>query len=76
MSSFVQNATIALVHGAWSDGSCRHNGILPLRKERLTAACAPIPLRSLTDAIAALEHALVRERGNGVRPRRRGTGIA
>ena len=41
MSSFVQNATIVLVHGAWADGSCWHNIILPLRKEGLKVTCAP-----------------------------------
>ena len=29
------NATFVLVHGAWADGSCRQNVILPLRKARL-----------------------------------------
>jgi len=63
MSSFAQNATIVLVHGAWADGSCWSNIILPLRKEGLTVACAPIPLTSLTEDIAALELVLERTRG-------------
>ena len=58
MSSFVQNATIILVHGAWADGSCWHNVILPLRKEGLNVTCAPIPLTSLTEDIAALERVI------------------
>jgi hypothetical protein len=35
MSSFAPNATVVLVHGAWADGSCWQNVILPLRKEGL-----------------------------------------
>ena len=63
MSSFPQNATIVLVHGAWADGSCWQNVIPPLRKEGLKVTCAPIPLTSLTEDIAALQRVL--ERTNG-----------
>ena len=35
MRSFAENATIVLVQGAWADGSCRQDVILPLRKEGL-----------------------------------------
>ena len=63
MSSFAPNATIVLVHGAWADGSCWHNVILPLRKEGLAVTCAPIPLTSLTDDIASLQRVI--DRANG-----------
>src|SRR5215469_15893955 len=63
MSSFAQNATIVLVHGAWSDGSCWQNVILPLRREGLEVWCAPIPLTSLMEDIAALERVLERTSG-------------
>ncbi len=63
MSSFAQNATIVLVHGAWADGSCWHNIILPLRQEGLKVTCAPIPLTSLTEDIAALQRVIARIRG-------------
>jgi pimeloyl-ACP methyl ester carboxylesterase len=63
MSSFAQNATIVLVHGAWADGSCWQNVILSLRNEGLNVICAPIPLTSLTDDIAALERVLERTSG-------------
>lgn len=43
MSFFAQNATIVLVHGAWADGSCWRDVILPLRKEGLDVMCTPIP---------------------------------
>ena len=51
MSSFAQNGTIVLVHGAWADGSCWQKVILPLREEGLNVTCAPIPLTSLGDDI-------------------------
>lgn len=63
MSSFAPNATIVLVHGAWSDGSCWRNIILPLRNEGLHVTCAPIPLTSLSDDIAALERVIERTHG-------------
>ncbi len=63
MSSFVQNATAVLVHGAWADGSCWRNIILPLRKQGLRVTCAPIPLTSLTDDIAALQQVIERTSG-------------
>jgi pimeloyl-ACP methyl ester carboxylesterase len=63
MSSLAQNVTAVLVHGAWADGSCWRNIILPLRKEGLSVTCAPIPLTSLTDDTAALEHMLDRTSG-------------
>jgi pimeloyl-ACP methyl ester carboxylesterase len=55
--------TIVLVHGAWADGSCWQNIILPLRKEGLKVTCAPIPLTSLTQDITALQHVLERTSG-------------
>jgi pimeloyl-ACP methyl ester carboxylesterase len=66
MSSFAKNATVVLVHGAWADGSCWQDVILPLRKEGLKVTCAPIPLTSLTEDIAALQHVLERTKGPAV----------
>ena len=63
MSSFAQDATIVLVHGARVDGSCGHKVILPLGKEGLKVTCAPLPLRSLTEDTAALQHVLDRTSG-------------
>src|SRR5262249_3957485 len=63
MTSFAAKATVVLVHGAWADGSCWRNVILPLRNEGLEVTCAPIPLTSLNEDIAALEHVV--ERTNG-----------
>lgn len=58
MKAFPQNSTIVLVHGAWADGSCWSNVILPLQRHGLKVICAPIPLTSLTDDVAALSRAL------------------
>jgi pimeloyl-ACP methyl ester carboxylesterase len=54
MNSSHRTGTVVLVHGAWADGSCWSNVILPLRHESLKVIAAPIPLTSLTDDIAAL----------------------
>ncbi|HEY4777452.1 MAG TPA: alpha/beta hydrolase [Candidatus Acidoferrales bacterium] len=58
-----QNATVVLVHGAWADGSCWQNVIFPLRSLGVDVICAPIPLTSLTDDIAALSRTLERTSG-------------
>lgn len=63
MTNFPQNATVVLVHGAWADGSCWTNVIVPLKREGLNVICAPIPLTSLNDDIAALRRTLERTSG-------------
>jgi pimeloyl-ACP methyl ester carboxylesterase len=63
MSSVALESTIVLVHGAWADGSCWDKVILPLRKAGLKVTCAPIPLTSLTEDIAALERVIERTHG-------------
>ena len=63
MSVFPNDSAIILVHGAWADGSCWNNVILPLQRHGLKVICAPIPLTSLTDDIAALTRTLERTSG-------------
>jgi len=63
MNSFPQNTTIVLVHGAWADGSCWKDVILPLERKGLNVVCAPIPLTSLTDDASALTRTLERTSG-------------
>jgi pimeloyl-ACP methyl ester carboxylesterase len=58
-----ENGTIVLVHGAWADGSCWQNVILPLRRLGLCVMCAPLPLTSLTEDIAALSRTVERTKG-------------
>jgi pimeloyl-ACP methyl ester carboxylesterase len=60
---FRQNSTIVLVHGAWADGSCWRNVILPLQQHGLHVICAPLPLTSLTADATALSRALERTSG-------------
>jgi pimeloyl-ACP methyl ester carboxylesterase len=63
MNATFQKGTVVLVHGAWADGSCWKNIILPLRGHGLKGIAAPIPLMSLTDDVAALQRVLDRTTG-------------
>src|SRR6202044_3389734 len=65
-SGFPPNSTIMLVHGAWADGSCWRNVILPLERRGLRVLCAPIPMTSLTNDATALRQTLERPSGPGV----------
>jgi pimeloyl-ACP methyl ester carboxylesterase len=60
---FPPNSSIVLVHGAWADGSCWRNVILPLEERDLHVICAPIPMTSLTNDATALSWALERTSG-------------
>ncbi len=62
-SEFPDGAAIVMVHGAWADGYCWSNVILPLQRQGLNVICAPIPLTSLTNDITALNRALERTSG-------------
>lgn len=55
--------TAVLVHGAWADGSCWSNVILPLQKVGLNVIAAPLPLTSLSDDRDALQRVLDRTTG-------------
>jgi pimeloyl-ACP methyl ester carboxylesterase len=57
------HSAVVLVHGAWADGSDWQRVVLPLERQGLQVICAPIPLTSLTDDIAALRRALERTTG-------------
>jgi pimeloyl-ACP methyl ester carboxylesterase len=63
MNASSGNSTIVLVHGAWADGSCWSNVILPLRHQGLTVTTAPIPLTSLTEDTASLRRVIERTTG-------------
>ena len=41
MANSFENVTLVLVHGAWADGSCWRETILPLRQHGLRVTCAP-----------------------------------
>lgn len=55
--------SIVLVHGAWADGSCWSNIILPLWRQGLHVTVAPIPLTSLTDDASVLQRVIERTTG-------------
>jgi pimeloyl-ACP methyl ester carboxylesterase len=63
MNSSLRNGTVVLVHGAWADGYCWSNVILPLRNHGLQVTAAPIPLTSLTDDAAVLRSVIDRTSG-------------
>ena len=63
MNRSPQATTIVLVHGAWADGWCWSNIIVPLRHHGLNVTSAPIPLTSLTDDAAALHRTIGRAAG-------------
>jgi pimeloyl-ACP methyl ester carboxylesterase len=54
---------VVLVHGAWADGSCWSNIILPLLRQGLQVTAAPIPLTSLTDDASALRRVIEKTTG-------------
>jgi pimeloyl-ACP methyl ester carboxylesterase len=62
-SEFPAGAAIVMVHGAWADGYCWSNIILPLERRGLNVVCAPIPLTSFPDDVAALNRAIERTTG-------------
>jgi pimeloyl-ACP methyl ester carboxylesterase len=62
-NEFPPNSAIVLVHGAWADGSCWRNVILPLERRGLHVLCAAIPLTSLSNDATALSQALERTSG-------------
>jgi pimeloyl-ACP methyl ester carboxylesterase len=63
MNSNLQTGSVILVHGAWADGSCWINIILPLQHQGLNIVAAPIPLTSLADDAAALRRVIERTAG-------------
>jgi pimeloyl-ACP methyl ester carboxylesterase len=63
VGAFPQNSSVILVHGAWADGYCWSRIILPLERRGLKVICAPIPLTSFPDDVAALSRALERTTG-------------
>jgi hypothetical protein len=51
-----RNVTAVLVHGAWADGSSWSKVIEGLQKQGIDAVAAPLPLTSLSDDVASLDH--------------------
>lgn len=57
------SGTVILVHGAWADGSCWSDVILPLQRKGVKVIAAPLPLASLSDDTAALKRVIERTTG-------------
>ena len=55
-----QDASVVLAHGAWADGSSWARVITALKAEAVKVFAAPLPLTSLADDVAALNHSLDR----------------
>ena len=60
---FQPNATVVFVHGAWADGSSWDTVINSVAEAGLNVVCAPIPLSSLGDDIAAAKRVIARVDG-------------
>ena len=58
-----KNATVVVVHGAWTDGSSWEAVIRQLLNLGLNVVAAPIPLTSLSDDAAALRRTIARTEG-------------
>ena len=63
MKSSPQAGTVVLVHGAWADGYCWSNVILPLKSKGLKVTTAPIPLTTLAEDTAALRRVIEKTTG-------------
>jgi pimeloyl-ACP methyl ester carboxylesterase len=63
MNTFAKSATVVLVHGAWADGSSWSQLVVPLKDAGLGVVCAPIPLTSLSDDIAAVSRVVEKIEG-------------
>jgi pimeloyl-ACP methyl ester carboxylesterase len=58
--SFAKNAAVVLVHGAWADGSSWGTVINGIAEQGLNVICAPLPLTTLSDDIAAVQRVVSR----------------
>jgi pimeloyl-ACP methyl ester carboxylesterase len=59
----MNDVSVALVHGAWADGSSWAKIIGPLAAQGVNAIAAPLPLTSFADDVAALDRTLERAPG-------------
>jgi pimeloyl-ACP methyl ester carboxylesterase len=62
-SQSVHDVSVVLAHGAWADGSSWARVITALQAEVVKVIAAPLPLTSLADDVAALNHSLDRTQG-------------
>ena len=62
-NSFENKPTVALVHGAWSDGSSWNKVSACLLKQGLKVVAVQLPLTSLSDDVATLQRTLRAQQG-------------
>jgi pimeloyl-ACP methyl ester carboxylesterase len=60
------HADVVLVHGGWADGSSWSKVIRRLKADGIDVVAAPLPMTSLADDVAALDHVLERLDGPAV----------
>ena len=63
MNAHPRTGHVILVHGAWADGSCWSNVIVPLKHQGFDVTAAQIPLTSLTDDASVLGRVIERTTG-------------
>ena len=63
MNTCEKNATVIFAHGAWADGSSWSQLVRPLKEMGLGVVCAPVPLTSLSDDIAAVSRVVEMVKG-------------
>jgi pimeloyl-ACP methyl ester carboxylesterase len=61
--AYQKNATVILVHGAWADGSSWGTVINSIAEAGLRVVCAPLPLTTLNDDIAAVKRVVAKSEG-------------
>src|SRR5262252_5334629 len=59
----MKDVSVVLAHGAWADGSSWARVITALGSAGMRVSAAPLPLTSLADDVAALNHSLDRTEG-------------
>lgn len=57
------NASVILVHAAWEDGSVWSKVIVPFAQQGVYTVAAPIPLTTMDDDVAMVEHMIGRTTG-------------
>jgi pimeloyl-ACP methyl ester carboxylesterase len=57
------DAVVVLAHGGWTDGSIWNKVIAGLRSEGVRSVAAPLPMTTLADDAAMLDHVLERVEG-------------
>lgn len=59
----IKDVSVVLAHGAWADGSSWARVVTGLKAEGVSVSAAALPLTSLADDVAALNHSLDRTKG-------------